>query len=197
MKPLRHQHQEAFILKVPTGSRESVAPSAAGGATTPSPSPCPGPGPQLRILGCLCRHAPAVVRVRGRRRSFGARPPREEGVCAGGAAVRGPAAVGGEVGAVRPRYREEPAGRDLLRRPEPEDPSPAESQEAHPVSEVRRFHLIWRRTLQNRRGRRTHKNRRGRRTLQNRRVRAPGAGDALGWFLAGVVETLDPDSLQD
>lgn len=41
------------------------------------------------------------------------------------------------MGAVRPQHREEQPRRRLLRRPEPEDPSPAAAQETHPVSEVR------------------------------------------------------------
>lgn len=97
-------------------------------------SRCSPPSVNGTLLLCG-RNAPAAVRLPGRCRSVCPRPPRA-GRVSGGRAVCRPAAVGGEVGPVRPQHREEqPRGR-LLRRPEPEAPSPAAAQETHPVSEV-------------------------------------------------------------
>lgn len=81
-------------------------------------------------------NAPTSARVCGRCWGLCLRPP-ADGCVPGGRALRRPAAVGGKVGCVRPQHRQEQPSRRLVRRPEPEDPSPAAAQEAHPVSEVR------------------------------------------------------------
>lgn len=92
-------------------------------------------GVSYRDPGPSTDNAPTVVCVSGRSLGVCSRPP-QAGCVPGGRALPRPAAVGGQVGAVRPQHREEQSSRCFLRRPEPADPSPAAAQEAHPVSEV-------------------------------------------------------------
>lgn len=80
--------------------------------------------------------APAVVRVHRRSRRIRPRAPWEGGLPVGGRALRRPAAVGGQMGDVRPQHREERPGLGLLRRPEAEAASPAAEPEARTLPEV-------------------------------------------------------------